>query len=95
MKAGAEFGPTIFCVDSKVPLEFLFLETGSLSVKDIISSRRMNYLRTLLRREDDELTKRILREQEKNPTAGDFTDMIKDDFKMCLERTGDYFITRR
>ena len=42
----------------------------------------MNYVRTLLKREDDELTKRILREQQNNPTAGDFTEMIKDDFKI-------------
>ena len=73
----------ILLCHAKVPLEFLFLETGSLSVRYILSSRRMNYLRTLLKREDDELTKRILREQQNNPTAGDFTEMIKDDFKMC------------
>ena len=73
----------ILLCHAKVPLEFLFLETGSLSVRHILSSRRMNYVRTLLKREDDELTKRILREQQNNPTAGDFTEMIKDDFKMC------------
>ena len=45
---------------SKVPLEFLFLETGAIPVRFMISSRRLNYLQTILKREDDELTKRNL-----------------------------------
>ena len=44
---------------SKTPLEFLFLETGSVPIRYILSSRRMLYLQTLLRRDDEEITKRI------------------------------------
>ena len=63
----------------KVPLEFLYLETGSLKISQILSSRRLMYLQTLLKRDDEELTKRILREQQSNPTPGDFVLLIKDD----------------
>ena len=40
----------------------------------------MVYLRTLLRREGEELTLRILREQQKNTSPGDFAELVKDDF---------------
>jgi hypothetical protein len=43
----------------------------------------MNYLRTLMMRDDEELTKRVLREQQVHPTPGDFSELVKDDFKMC------------
>ena len=74
---------TILQSHPKVPLEFLFLETGAISVRYVVSSRRMNYLRTLIMRDDEELTKRILREQQVHPTPGDFSELVKDDFKMC------------
>ena len=64
----------------KIPLEFLYLETGAVRIKHIISSRRLMYLQTLLKRDDEELTKRILREQENNPCAGDYSMLVKDDF---------------
>ena len=64
----------------KIPLEFLYLETGAVRIKHIISSRRMIYLQTLLKRDDEEITKRILREQERNPCAGDYIMLVKDDF---------------
>ena len=68
---------------AKVPLEFLYLETGSGRINQMISSRRMNYLQTILRREEEELTKRILREQQRNPSPGDFYNLAKDDFVKC------------
>ena len=67
----------------KVPLEFLYLETGCLPIKYIISSRRTNFLKTILSRDDEELTKRILREQQCHPSPGDFVKLIKDDFDVC------------
>ena len=65
----------------KCPIEFLYLETGSTSIGHIVSSRRIMYLRTILRREDEELVKRVLREQEKNTTPGDFIQLVEDDLK--------------
>ena len=40
---------------AKTPSEFLYLETGALLVENIISYRRMIYLRTILTRNDSEL----------------------------------------
>ena len=40
----------------------------------------MIYLRTLQRREEEELTLCILREQQKNTSPGDFAELVKDDF---------------
>ena len=67
---------------SKVPLEFLFLETGAIPIRFLVSSRRMNFLQTILKREDGELTKRIYKAQADNPTSGDFVELVKEDFKM-------------
>ena len=67
----------------KAPIEFLYMETGSIPISHIISSRRMLYLRKILSREDEELTKRIYREQERNPSPGDFVELVKDDFSRC------------
>ena len=44
---------------SKTPLEFLYLEAGANPIRFIISTRRMTYLQTILKRSDEELTKRI------------------------------------
>ena len=50
---------------SKTPPEFLYLEAGA--VRFIISSRRLNYLQTILKRGDSELTKKIYQAQKKIP----------------------------
>ena len=63
----------------KCPLEFLYLETGSISIGHTVSSRRIMYLRTILKRDDEELTKRVFREQERNTTPGDFVELVKAD----------------
>ena len=78
---------------AKVPLEFLYLETGSISIRHILSSRRIKFLRTILKREDEELTKRIYREQERNPTTGDFVELVKDDFATKEMKYDENFIT--
>ena len=44
---------------AKTPLEFLYLETGSIPIRFIIASRRLLYHQTILQREEEELTKRI------------------------------------
>ena len=59
------------------------METGSIPISHVISSRRMMYLRTILRRDEEELTKRVLREQENNACPGDFIELVKDDFNKC------------
>ena len=62
------------------PREFLYLETGAVKISHIFSCRRLIYLQKLLLREDEELTKRILREQERNPSPGDYSLLLKNDY---------------
>ena len=56
----------------KTLLEFLFLETGSVPIRHLISS---------LRRDDKEVTKGIFKEQQRNPCKGDYAKLIEKDFK--------------
>ena len=67
---------------AKTPLEFLYLEAGATPIRFIISSRRLNYHHCIIQREEEELTKRIYNEQKRNPTRGDFVQLIADDFKL-------------
>ena len=66
---------------AKVPIEHLYLETGSLPLSYVISARRMIYLKTLLDRHDGELTRRVYNAQLINITNGDWCELIKSDFK--------------
>ena len=68
---------------SKAPLEVLYLESGALPVRHIISSRRMNYFQTVIKRDEEELTRRILEAQINDPTDGDFIQLVKNDFQMA------------
>ena len=67
---------------AKTPLEFLYLETGSIPIRFILSCRRMIYLQTILKRSNLELTKRIYMKQKESPTKGDFYCMVVKDFEM-------------
>ena len=55
---------------SKVQSELLYLETGALRMEQILSIQRLMYLQTILKRPDDELTKRIYNCQKKIPVMG-------------------------
>ena len=47
----------------------------------VLTSSRMNFLHTILKREDEELTKRVLKAQITNPCPGDFIKLVEKDFK--------------
>ena len=64
---------------SKVPIEFLFLETGALPIDFILKSRRINYLHTILNRNKNELTHKIYQAQKKDPTKGDWATKVEED----------------
>ena len=49
----------IIGAQSKVPIEFLYLETSAIPVDFVLSSRRLNFLQTVLAQNDTEMTKRI------------------------------------
>ena len=49
-------------------------------------------------RDEKELTRRILMEQQKNPTKGDFIELVKDDFMKIgkdFDKTLEEFITQK
>ena len=66
---------------SKLPLEALFLETGSIRIRDILKSRRLCYLKTILHRDDEELVKEVYNAQKTDPTDGDFVILVDQDSK--------------
>ena len=50
---------------SKVPIEFLHLETGTLDISSVMAVRRMCYLQTILKRHESELVKRVYNSMKK------------------------------
>ena len=71
---------------SKAPLEFLYLEAGAIPIRFIVSCRRLLYLQTILKRPDNELTKRILMAQNNSPSPGDFVNLFLEDVKNIDEQ---------
>ena len=71
---------------AKTPTEFFFLETAAIQIKNIISSRRMNYLYELPKRDDTDLVKRVFYTQNENPSKGDFIQLVKEDFEIIGEQ---------
>ena len=55
---------------SKTPKEFLHLESGTVPLRWIITQRRLNYLRHISGRPDNELLKRVFLAQKEQPTKG-------------------------
>ena len=77
---------------AKTPLEFLYLETGSIPIRFIIASRRLMYHQTILQRTENELTKRIYTAQLNDPTPGDFVELLSEDFRLIDETQEDEII---
>ena len=46
-----------------------------------MAQRRLNYLKHILSRDDDEIVKKIFVAQKENPTRGDFIKLIEKDLK--------------
>ena len=74
---------------AKTPVEFLYLETGAIPLSFIISSRRLNYLQTIVTRENEELTKIVYLARKSNPSPGDFVKLIEQDFESIGEEIED------
>ena len=66
---------------SKTTKEFLYLETGTLPIRWIIPQRRINFLKHMMTRTDDELLKKVFLAQKDNPTQGDFVKALLQDLK--------------
>ena len=67
---------------SKLPVEALYLETGSLPIRFIISSRRLMYLHSILQKDSQELVKKVYEVQKKCVTPGDFIELVNEDKKL-------------
>ena len=52
----------------------------------------MSYQQTLLKRNDDELTKKIYKAQKDNPIEGDFYNLVKADWEMIGEEMDEEYI---
>ena len=61
------------------PSEFLYLETGATPIKWVIAQRRVNYLKCILEKEDNELVKKVYLAQQESPVVGDFAQLVKTD----------------
>ena len=77
---------------SKTPLEFLYLEAGAIPIRFILSSRRMIYQQTILKRNEEELTKRVYKAQSENPIFGDFYHLVKSDWELIGETMNEEYI---
>ena len=72
---------TILDSSSKIAIEFLYLETGALPVKYVITSRRLNYLKHIHMLEDHELVRRIYQAKRDDPRKGDWWEAAKNDLE--------------
>ena len=61
----------ILGAQAKVTTEMLYLETSEIPVKNVISVRRLVYLHTILKRHDDEITKKVYVAMKENPLKYD------------------------
>ena len=64
---------------AKVQIEMLYLETASLPLSYIISSRRAIYLQTILKRSDQELTRKIYNAMKNDPLPNDWSELAWKD----------------
>ena len=72
---------TVVGAQSKVPVETLYLETSTMSVKHVISVRRMLYLKTILSRHEDEVVRRVYTAMKERPLKGDWYHRVALDFE--------------
>ena len=71
----------IFSAPKSTPKELLYLESGSLPIRYILISRRLNFLWYILNQNDDSMLTEFLRAQCENPVKGDWILTVMDDLK--------------
>ena len=79
---------------SKVPIEFIYLETGCLSVSHIIMKRRLLYLQNILKRSEHELVRKVYLAQKCNPMKGDWCLSVKMDMQTINCHISDEHISK-
>ena len=69
----------------------LFLETAELPIKHVITVRILWYLHTIPRRHKQEITYKIYKAMQEDPTKGDWIHLVKEDLEsidMSIEDEG-------
>ena len=62
--------------------DFLYLETGTLPIRWIIPQRRINYLKHILSRSENELIRKVFMAQKEKPNHGDFIKLVESDLRL-------------
>ena len=57
----------------------MYLESGTISIKWILAQRRVNYLKTILEKDGNELVRKVFEAQKLNPNNGDFVKLVEQD----------------
>ena len=73
----------------KTPVEFHFLESGSLMLKHILTINRLMYHHHLVTRDDKETIKKIYKKQKEEKTKGDWFDLLLKDFEFIGSKLED------
>ena len=58
----------ILGANSKVPSQMLYLETGAIPIAHVISVKRLVYFQNILKKQDDEIIKKVYLAQKSNPS---------------------------
>ena len=77
----------VFSAQCSTPLEVLYLETGTIPIRYILISRRLNFLHYILNQPTDSLLRNVFDAQVNNPIGGDWVtqvEMDKKDLKLSL-----------
>ena len=83
----------IFKAHSKTAIELLYLETGKLPLRFIISKRRLMYFWQLLRTKENELIRKVYNIQKIKETKGDWYELIvKEKQKYAIEQTDEEIV---
>ena len=72
---------TILGTKSKVAVETLYLETSALSIKHLITVRRIMYLKNILNKHEDKVVSKVYSAMKNSPLKGDWYNLIQSDFE--------------
>ena len=66
---------------SKPPIEHLLLETATLSIPQLIATRRNIFLQTILKRSQGQLTRNLYEAMKDDRYPGDWCQLVKSDLE--------------
>ena len=77
---------------AKSPQEMLYLETNVLRIPDIVSLRRLMYYQTVLKKDKNEIVRKVFVAQQNNPSKGDWVLQVQEDMKKYSISIGEELI---